>query len=300
MKRCCKGFTLLELLVVIAILAMLLAILVPSLKLAREQGARAMCLSNQHQLGTAWITYAAENADKLVPGLKRQLMQASDNSNRWVWTPGAPGDYCHEKTWVGFVANKHKNVLGLPLSSGSVQDAMRQALEIGLLFPYAEGIDMYRCPTGVRHLLLTYSIVDSMNGFSLIGSIDGGKINKKMTDIRLAGERIVFIDEGGNNNLGSWSLWSGNGGGTYNAPKEWGNHFHDQIPLRHATGTNFGFADGHAEYRKWKDARTIEFARDCEEGTKSYLWSAPFSLPNPDNDDLQWLQRCVWGRVYRP
>lgn len=45
-----KGFTLIELLVVIAIIAVLMAVLMPALQRAREQGKRAVCLSNVKQL----------------------------------------------------------------------------------------------------------------------------------------------------------------------------------------------------------------------------------------------------------
>jgi len=44
------GFTLIELLVVIAVIAILMAILMPALNRAREQGKRAVCLSNLKQL----------------------------------------------------------------------------------------------------------------------------------------------------------------------------------------------------------------------------------------------------------
>jgi prepilin-type N-terminal cleavage/methylation domain-containing protein len=55
------GFTLIELLVVVAIIALLLAILLPSLTRAREQARRAVCLANLHQMGNAFGLYAADS-----------------------------------------------------------------------------------------------------------------------------------------------------------------------------------------------------------------------------------------------
>ena len=63
-----RGFTLIELLVVIAIIAILMAILIPTLNRAREQGKRAACLSNVKQLGLAWVLYADDNDNKIVNG----------------------------------------------------------------------------------------------------------------------------------------------------------------------------------------------------------------------------------------
>ena len=62
------GFTPIELPVVIAIIAILMAILIPTLHRAREQGQRATCLSNLKQLTAAWMMYANENDDKIVHG----------------------------------------------------------------------------------------------------------------------------------------------------------------------------------------------------------------------------------------
>jgi prepilin-type N-terminal cleavage/methylation domain-containing protein len=56
-----KGFTLIELLVVIAIIAMLLAIVVPSLRKAKEYARKIICKSNLHQVGLAMGSYEASH-----------------------------------------------------------------------------------------------------------------------------------------------------------------------------------------------------------------------------------------------
>lgn len=62
-----KGFTLVELLVVIAIIALLLAVLMPSLNKARELAQRIVCSNHQKTLGTANIMYANENDQSYCP-----------------------------------------------------------------------------------------------------------------------------------------------------------------------------------------------------------------------------------------
>lgn len=52
-----KGFTLIELLVVIAIIALLLAIILPSFKKAKEQARTVVCRSNLRQWGVIWSLY---------------------------------------------------------------------------------------------------------------------------------------------------------------------------------------------------------------------------------------------------
>lgn len=51
------SFTLIELLVVVAIIALLISILLPSLSKAKEQGRRAVCLSNLHHIALAFEQY---------------------------------------------------------------------------------------------------------------------------------------------------------------------------------------------------------------------------------------------------
>ncbi len=59
-----KGFTLIELLVVVAIIALLIAILLPSLGRAREASKRGMCATNIKGIVGACKTYAMDNKDQ--------------------------------------------------------------------------------------------------------------------------------------------------------------------------------------------------------------------------------------------
>ena len=62
-----RGFTLIELLVVVTIIAVLIALLLPSLGRAREQSKRLMCLSNLKQHALASAAYCTEYGGYFLP-----------------------------------------------------------------------------------------------------------------------------------------------------------------------------------------------------------------------------------------
>ena len=65
-----KGFTLIELLVVIAIIALLLSIILPSLRKAKGMAKKIVCTSGMHQLGLAMIAYTDDH-DAKFPAVDR-------------------------------------------------------------------------------------------------------------------------------------------------------------------------------------------------------------------------------------
>jgi len=251
-----KGFTLIELLVVIAIIAILMAILLPTLNLAREQGKRVACLNNLKQLALAWNLYADDNDNKIISG-NTSTGSFNKDGTCWVYWPG----------------------------SGASEQQQIQGIKSGLLFQYCPNVKLYKCPTGVRGEVVTYAIVDAMNGYDAIPGAEGQILRNRM-QIRRSGERAVFLDEG-RLSPASWTVW-------YNKESWW-----DQITARHGDGTNFSFADGRSEYWKWKDPRTIELARmDYNYWQNTGRNDASLcSKLSKDNPDLHRVQKAVWGKL---
>jgi prepilin-type N-terminal cleavage/methylation domain-containing protein len=71
-----RAFTLIELLVVISIIAVLMAILMPSLQRVRKQARAVVCQSNLKQWGTIWAMYTDDN--------RGMFPRRAASSGRWI------------------------------------------------------------------------------------------------------------------------------------------------------------------------------------------------------------------------
>jgi len=252
-----KAFTLIELLVVIAIIAILMAILMPALRLAKDQAYGVICVSNLRNLTRAWYLYQDDNDSKLVNG-----HTPSGNFTKGIHGIEPPQDVAGNPTTPG----------GNPTR----EDEWR-GIERGLLFPYAKDLDVYRCPADRRRrggpgreaLWRSYSIAGGMNGE------DGDQSVKKYTDIKNPANWYVFAEECDARewNRGSWIM------------KITGNSWTDPLAVWHNKRSCLGWADTRADKHRWVDKSTMEIAARAADGV-----SISKVVPAGEGKDLKFMQ----------
>jgi prepilin-type N-terminal cleavage/methylation domain-containing protein len=216
-----RAFTLIELLVVIAIIAVLMAILMPSLKLAREQARSLHCRSNVRTLTLAWLMYKDEYDGKLVGGFPERVTESP-------WSP-----------WVQIP----------PGGADASIEQKKEYIKRGLLWPLVKEISVYRCPSDRRknspyhkYAYRTYSVAGGVNGVNQSGTEWEIRPCVKYTDIRQPATKLVFLAECDPRgyNEGSWVI--------YPKSRQWV----DPFGIWHRDNSStLSFADGHVDMHRW-------------------------------------------------
>ena len=218
-----SGFTLIELLVVIAIVAILASLMLPALGRAKGKALQAACLNHERQLTLCWTMYADDSDGRLAPN-------------------EASGEISLAGSWI---------------EGDAKTDTTTRNLEKGMLFPYNRSVAIYRCPADrskvsrFRNLPRTRSYAMSTG----LAHLNPAKIPNPI--YRASGivdpgpsRASVFLDED------EWSIQNGALGIEPRHTRE--AVFWNLPASRHQRGANLSFADGHAEFWRWRAGRIVE------------------------------------------
>jgi prepilin-type N-terminal cleavage/methylation domain-containing protein len=214
-----KGFTLVELLVVISIIAMLLAILLPSLSKARDLAKRMVCMTRQRSIGLSMLAYSQAYNGKL-------LTRYPDKAKTDYWKNSVPYSWPQKgcidimKSYIGLT-----DVFDCPLSQYK-----------------AYYIDPVKNP-GNEH-----AGDWNVNMLWLSGLGEYGKYSRYIfddsaapSDFSKAKSRQIILTDRNNYMIGDpWGGWSNHSGG--HVPVRTLQEF-----LKKLKGSNRIYADGHGE-----------------------------------------------------
>jgi prepilin-type N-terminal cleavage/methylation domain-containing protein/prepilin-type processing-associated H-X9-DG protein len=254
---CRAAFTLIEVLVVVAIIALLIAILLPSLHRAREMSKRTICLHNERMLGQAWYMYQIDN--------KGSFLYGGASTNPKIDSP--PG-------WVRYIPNPTQQP----------EQVQIQSIKDGALFKYARVVDLYRCPSRLKNEIRTYE-----GNFGVAGVEHCPWAPEPSTwridQLKRPAGRIVYQDDSPKDWDAIWYI-------PWDSPVWW-NH----LQAMHDKGSTFSFADGHSEYWRWTNKRTLDFCAMDWDTAENQRGTIP---GDKNNRDFIRIELAIWGSLGFP
>ncbi len=245
-----KAFTLIELLVVIAIIALLMAIIMPALSLAKRKAATTVCLSNTKNLSLGWYMYMGENDGRIMSS-EDEPSGTEPQSDTFVG-------------WCGLPRDENGTALSINQTSPAVTDEDEiRGIQRGVLYAYVKNPDVYHCPAdNVRKSMYDQTTVFVSYGvpMCLYGNLDPSSANyarqiRTFSEITRPATRYVFVESAETRN------WNSSHHFVLAAPEYtnlavWG--WWGPMAINHGDSSVLGFCDGHSEMRKWRDRYTID------------------------------------------
>jgi prepilin-type N-terminal cleavage/methylation domain-containing protein len=253
------GFTLIELLVVIAIIAILAAMLLPALTLAKQKAQSIACMNNNKQLTLAWIMYASDNEDRLAPNDYPYLTGFANAANKDLL-----------KCWVvGTMADPFDRLSGQNGQPGIMTYPQ------SLLYSYAKNVGVYKCPAdnlvvqgrvASRDFSMNNAVGTRWTSAPIGAPVGGGWLSGSYSDPDP--NYVTFGKLGAMNRPGPSDTWvlidenplTINDGLFAVAMTDTASlgsaKLVDYPASSHGKSAGLSYADGHSEVHKWKDTRT--------------------------------------------
>jgi len=281
-QRKTRAFTLIELLVVIAVIAVLMAIIMPALNLAKKKAATVACQSNTKNLSLGWYMYMTDNDGRIM---------SSDDENNGVEPNG------QFVGWCGIPRDTAGNTLGITQTSPAVTDEDEiRGIKRGKLFDYVKDPDVYHCPADNQRkslydetrVFVSYSVPMCLYGSA--NPTDQEQI-RRFDEIKAPSTRYNFVETGETRNWNSGHHFV-MAAPEYTGLDSWG--WWGPMAINHGNSSVLGFCDGHSEVRKWRDKFTIDRVyKLIEQGVTNYGQEYP---PADQTLDINYMAK---GWAYR-
>jgi len=210
----------------------------PAVSKAREESRRIVCLSNARQLTAAWLAYAADYKGHFC-NAETQGAPPDNDPNKWLFIDSG---YFNTFHLAGYPHAENKFWSWIAGGSGRV------SVERGKLWPYVRAAETYRCPGDPFNHANSYQI----NGM-LAGEVGNPKTMLMLSDIKRPSGTFVFIESYDSH---GWLINS------FLTPIYPRYAFNSTPGINHITrkagsaGCTLSFADGHAVFWEYADART--------------------------------------------